>query len=360
MVQRWDNCEIAEHGLSWKQLFFERNLAEELEGFGVYTGITRKHEDEMLRPPIDSTHPRWASLYPKLPVNAPDGLPMKERFCKYGVDCKAIAIASSPTGIWPSLDRCKSVVPGNLQLYVETYAHAHLDPEAVAAAKEAAAAAAGATGGAAGSLAASQRQPFGAGGVGQQPKPGAPPAKPAAAGEVEPEVDPDADCDGNVLREYVGPSVISEFQSTGMWPAQRQPCLLCKRAEELEKLTRKIKVCAAACIACRAVSRATPVCLRASWLLAPQASEDYVFSLGLQQLLSHIDLELVFKYLPNLSNLELTYGVRKIGMKYERSLFGMKISDAMSLAKCVKATDTLTSLVYVHHGRGTAVRVASG
>ena len=314
--KRWDNCEIAEHGLSWKQLFFERNLAEELEGFGVYTGITRKHEDEMLRPPIDSTHPRWASLYPKLPVNAPDGLPMKERFCKYGVDCKAIAIASSPTGIWPSLDRCKSVVPGNLQLYVETYAHAHLDPEAVAAAKEAAAAAAGATGGAAASLAASQRQPFGAGGVGQQPKPGAPPAKPAAAGEVEPEVDPDADCDGNVLREYVGPSVISEFQSTGMWPAQRQPCLLCKRAEELEKLTRKIK-----------------------------ASEDYVFSLGLQQLLSHIDLELVFKYLPNLSNLELTYGVRKIGMKYERSLFGMKISDAMSLAKCVKATDTLTSLV---------------
>ncbi len=84
-----------------------------------------------------------------------------------------------------------------------------------------------------------------------------------------------------------------------------------------------------------------------------------MFSLGLQQLLSHIDLELVFKYLPNLSNLELTYGVRKIGMKYERSLFGMKISDAMSLAKCVKATDTLTSLVYVHHGRGTAVRVAS-
>lgn len=35
-------------------------------------------------------------------------------------------------------------------------------------------------------------------------------------------------------------------------------------------------------------------------------------------------------------------------MKYERSLFGMKISDAMSLAKCVKATDTLTSVVYVH------------
>jgi len=86
--QKWTNCEIADHGLSWKQLFFERNLSLELENFGVYTGITRKHEDEMLRPPIDSTHPRWASLYPKLPPTAPDGLPMKERFCKYGVDCK--------------------------------------------------------------------------------------------------------------------------------------------------------------------------------------------------------------------------------------------------------------------------------
>ena len=31
-------------------------------------------------------------------------------------------------------------------------------------------------------------------------------------------------------------------------------------------------------------------------------------------------------------------------MKYERSLFGMKISDAMSLSKCVRATDTLSSL----------------
>lgn len=82
----------------------------------------------------------------------------------------------------------------------------------------------------------------------------------------------------------MSPSVISEFQSTGMWPTERNPCLLCQRAEELEQLTRKIK-----------------------------ASEDYVFSLKLGQLLSHVDLELVFKYLPNLSNLELTYGsVREV------------------------------------------------
>ena len=63
------------------------------------------------------------------------------------------------------------------------------------------------------------------------------------------------------------------------------------------------------------------------------------------QLLSHLDLEIVFSRLPNLAGLSLTYGVRKIGMKYDRSLFGMKISDAMSLAKCVRATETLTTLV---------------
>ena len=75
-----------------------------------------------------------------------------------------------------------------------------------------------------------------------------------------------------------------------------------------------------------------------------RASEDYVFSLELRQLLSHLDLELVFGQLPNLTRLDLTYGVRQIGMKYERSLFGMKISDATSLAKCVKGTAVLTML----------------
>lgn len=39
-----------------------------------------------------------------------------------------------------------------------------------------------------------------------------------------------------------------------------------------------------------------------------QVSDDYVFSLQLKQLLSHIDLELLFKQLPNLTRLELTYG----------------------------------------------------
>jgi hypothetical protein len=70
-----------------------------------------------------------------------------------------------------------------------------------------------------------------------------------------------------------------------------------------------------------------------------------VFSLRISQLLSHIDIEQVTKMLPNLTKLDLTYGVKQIGMKYERMLFGMKISDATSIAKAIKDSETLITLV---------------
>ena len=57
-----------------------------------------------------------------------------------------------------------------------------------------------------------------------------------------------------------------------------------------------------------------------------EAAEDYVFNLTIKQLMSHMDLSHIFSRLPNLSKLELTYGVKQIKMNYERSLFGMKIS----------------------------------
>jgi hypothetical protein len=43
--------------------------------------------------------------------------------------------------------------------------------------------------------------------------------------------------------------------------------------------------------------------------------------------------------------MDITYGVKKIGMNYERMLFGMKISDATSLAKVFEQTDTLATVV---------------
>jgi hypothetical protein len=76
-----------------------------------------------------------------------------------------------------------------------------------------------------------------------------------------------------------------------------------------------------------------------------KASQDYVFCLGINQLLSHLDMEQLVQLLPNLTKLALTYGVKQIGMKYERMLFGMKISDATSLAKSVKSSDSLTTVI---------------
>lgn len=43
--------------------------------------------------------------------------------------------------------------------------------------------------------------------------------------------------------------------------------------------------------------------------------------------------------------LDVTYSVNSIGMKYERMLFGMKISDAACLAKAIQATEIMASLV---------------
>ena len=56
--------------------------------------------------------------------------------------------------------------------------------------------------------------------------------------------------------------------------------------------------------------------------------QDYIFTLNFQQLPSHLDIDLVTEALPNLTKVDLQYGVKKIGMKYDRMLFGMKISDA--------------------------------
>lgn len=69
-----------------------------------------------------------------------------------------------------------------------------------------------------------------------------------------------------------------------------------------------------------------------------------MFTLKTQQLRGHPDVELLCKVLPNLSKLEITYGVKRIGMKYDRMLFGMKISDAHCLAKSMVNCENLTTL----------------
>lgn len=78
-----------------------------------------------------------------------------------------------------------------------------------------------------------------------------------------------------------------------------------------------------------------------------EASMDYIFTVTFRQFPSHLDLSEILapSVLPNLTKLDVTYGVNKIGMNYERMLFGMKISDATSLAKSFVRTDTLSTLI---------------
>lgn len=75
-----------------------------------------------------------------------------------------------------------------------------------------------------------------------------------------------------------------------------------------------------------------------------KACSEFIFTLEVDQLLSHLDLHELCVHLKNLTRLRITYGVKQIGMKYERMLFGMKISDATSLSHIFKSTTSLTTL----------------
>ena len=68
-----------------------------------------------------------------------------------------------------------------------------------------------------------------------------------------------------------------------------------------------------------------------------------VFCLTISRL-QHLDISIVFEYLPNLAFLTLTYGAKHVGMAYERPLFGMKMSDAKILKDCLRRTQILCQI----------------
>merc|ERR1719238_1893147 len=74
------------------------------------------------------------------------------------------------------------------------------------------------------------------------------------------------------------------------------------------------------------------------------ASRLHVFQLHLDQFPSHIDLSFIFDALPALCKVSITYGNKRLGMDYERAMFGMKISDAQYLARNIRVSQTLVSL----------------
>lgn len=74
-------------------------------------------------------------------------------------------------------------------------------------------------------------------------------------------------------------------------------------------------------------------------------SSELVYKLKIRQFASHADLQFLFDALPNLYSLSITFGSRNVGMKYERSIFGMKLFDAECLSQQLPRTESLTTLV---------------
>ncbi|CAD7964067.1 unnamed protein product [Amoebophrya sp. A120] len=75
-----------------------------------------------------------------------------------------------------------------------------------------------------------------------------------------------------------------------------------------------------------------------------QAVKQYIFCLKIREYPSHFDLALILDPLPNLCSLQITYGRKRLGMEYERGLFGMKIVDAQYLVRYVRCCQTLVKL----------------
>jgi len=74
-------------------------------------------------------------------------------------------------------------------------------------------------------------------------------------------------------------------------------------------------------------------------------SRKFIRSINLKQLPSHLDLQVIFETMHTSPvSFALMYGMQNVGMDYDRSLFGMKLSDCRSLAKALERTETLTYL----------------
>jgi len=74
-------------------------------------------------------------------------------------------------------------------------------------------------------------------------------------------------------------------------------------------------------------------------------SNRFARRLNIMQLPAHIDLQMLFDTTAScLTALTLRYGMNNVGMDYDRSLFGMKLSDCRALAKAIERAETLEYL----------------
>jgi len=73
-------------------------------------------------------------------------------------------------------------------------------------------------------------------------------------------------------------------------------------------------------------------------------ASSFVSTLDIQEFLSHGDICDLFGDFENLTTLRLKYGAPKLGMDYDKALFGMQLRDAASLARLLQRTTTLSEL----------------
>ena len=74
------------------------------------------------------------------------------------------------------------------------------------------------------------------------------------------------------------------------------------------------------------------------------ASRNFIFGLEIDELPSHLDLRVLFGNIPCLNRLKVTFGAKHLGSEYDRSYFGMRMTDAAALTKCIKNAQCLSYL----------------
>lgn len=321
--------EVNAHGGSWKRMALELYLAELLELFGLYVDLPPAYDDEFCRPPLDSSNPQFMACYPKVQPLREDGKPRRERVSQNSLTEPGSdnAIINSGESGWPHLERLKDLSREAVRLFGKSFAW-----NALSEADKAPLLAALPPG-----LAPKQGGEEGGAGAGA---PGAPVSNKdlyllpfaVAAERLKAEEDAQAQrqddigdvsvevngCGGSgkVLREFLTPSGMDYFKQKGRWPiGRRGNSVLHVRSKELQVLLDRVA-----------------------------AAGNAVQWLELEQLPSHLDLELLFSRLPKLASLKVTYGLRHLGMRFDRALFGMRLRDAESLSRCLIGTSTLHTL----------------
>jgi Leucine Rich repeat len=320
--------EVKAHGGSWKRMALELYLAELLELFGLYVDLPPAYDDDFCRPPLDSTNPHFMTCYPKVQPMREDGKPRRER-----VSQNSISEPGSDSGImnsaesgWPHLERLKELSRENMRLFGKNFAWSSLSetdkaPFLAALPPGLAPKPAGdensAAGGAGGPVSNKDLYllPFAVAAERLKAEEDAQAQKQDDIGDCAVDVNGSGG-GGKVLKEFLPPSGLDYFKSKGRWPiGRRGNSVIHVRSKELQVLLDRVA-----------------------------AAGNAVQWLELEQLPSHLDLELLFSRLPKLATLKVTYGLRHLGMRFDRSLFGMRLRDAESLSRCLLGTNTLHTL----------------